>query len=108
MTKKKLWGMIDKGLKAGKYSLVVNNNYRIPDMLLSKGLFLSTTTVMGGRQAFYPIVFAILATVCIGYIIFIEIKLKDFPENNIKFKINPYPNDPQKNQSRNITKSSHV
>lgn len=71
MTKKKKWGVINNNLKAGKYQLIVNNNFMMPDMKLNKGIFLSTATVMGGRQIFYPITFGICALVCLVYALYV-------------------------------------
>jgi hypothetical protein len=49
LTKRRLWGVINSGLKAGEYELIVDNNYQMAGMKLSKNIFLTTTSIMGGR-----------------------------------------------------------
>jgi hypothetical protein len=38
MTKKKLWGKIEKDLEPGSYRILVENNYRIGDLKIGKGI----------------------------------------------------------------------
>lgn len=69
----------------------------MPDMDLTKGIILSTTTIIGGRQAFYPIAFAFLAILCVAFMAFLHIKFKDFQNFKVElhssiFMPNPNPN----------------
>ncbi len=80
MTKKKRWGIINNNLKPGKYQLIANNNFMLPDMKLNKGIILSTTNVMGGRQVFYPVVFSICGIVCLVYAIFVWCEFKNYSQ----------------------------
>ncbi len=49
MTKKRVWGVLNDGLKAGNYDLLVQNNYEMANMKIIKGVLLTTSTVMGGK-----------------------------------------------------------
>lgn len=49
MTKRRVWGIIKKDLKAGNYELIAKNNYKIADLRIVKGIFLTTSTIIGGK-----------------------------------------------------------
>lgn len=80
MTKKKKWGVINNNLKAGQYQLIVNNNFMVLDMKLKKGILLSTATVMGGKQIFYPITFGICAFLSLAYALYVGCSFRHYSE----------------------------
>lgn len=69
MTKQKLWGRSNQPLSAGKYSLLIENRYKISNMRITKGLKISESSKLGGKSYFIPIVFAFGSIGCIIYAI---------------------------------------
>lgn len=49
---RKLWGKIYDGLKAGKYKLMVNNQYEVAPFAGEKYFVLSTSNSLGGKNYF--------------------------------------------------------
>lgn len=49
MTKKRVWGVLNNGLKAGDYELLAANNYQMAKMKILKGVLLTTSTIIGGK-----------------------------------------------------------
>jgi hypothetical protein len=80
ITKYKLWGKIEQSLPAGKYSLVVENNYQIGALKIKKGIEIVVPTSLGGKIVFLPIVYVVMGVMCIAYGIFMRIKLKGYDE----------------------------
>lgn len=78
MTKKRVWGVLNNGLKAGEYTLLAANNYQMAKMKILKGIVLTTSTIMGGKEFFYPIAFGILCLLCIAFIIFLRISFSEY------------------------------
>lgn len=78
MTKKRLWGRIEQDLPAGDYKMTAKNNYQISDMMIRKGLELTTTGALGGFNLFFPIAFAIAAVICFGYMVLTRVKLSRY------------------------------
>ena len=82
MTKKRVWGVLENGLKAGKYELLVQNNYQMANMKIRKGILLTTSTVMGGKIYFFPVVFGLLTLACIGLSIYLAVAYANY--SNLK------------------------
>ncbi len=80
ISKYRLWGRIDQPLPAGKYNLVINNNYHIGGMKIKKGVVITSLSAIGSLNYFYPIVFALMGLICIGYAIFMKIKFPDYDD----------------------------
>ena len=89
MTKKRLWGKIEEGLKAGEYSLLTENNYKVHNLGIEKGIQLTTTTVFGGANLFFPVAFLILALISLVYSIVVGQQLDEYEE----YIMNMYKND---------------
>jgi hypothetical protein len=64
MNKQKLWGRINTPLTPGRYSLIVENRYKINTMRLTKGVRIMETSNMGGKSYVFPIMFGIFAVGC--------------------------------------------
>ena len=75
MTKKRLWGRVEEGMKSGNYTVLVENNYKVKDFKIIKGIELTTATILGGKNYFFPITFLIFAMVSLGFSIFVGVKL---------------------------------
>jgi hypothetical protein len=80
MTKKRVWGVIHDTLSPGSYQLSVDNNYQMVDLRIVKGILLTTSTIIGGKQYFYPLMFAIATISCIVFAIFVKIKFPNYGE----------------------------
>jgi hypothetical protein len=78
ISKHKLWGRINEKLPKGKYNMVVKNNYQIGEMRISKGIELVVPSRAGGPIYFFPISFAIMGLMCIGYAIFLRLEMGDY------------------------------
>jgi hypothetical protein len=78
MTKKRVWGVIRSNLVAGSYELLVANNYQMVDLRIIKGVLFTTSTVIGGKQYFYPLSFALAALACIGFAILVKIRFRNY------------------------------
>lgn len=76
LTKKRVWGIIRNTLKAGDYELHVHNNFIMSDLNLNKGIFLTTSTFIGGKQYFFCVSFGIASLLCVFYAIFIKMRFK--------------------------------
>lgn len=76
--KYKLWGRINEPLKKGKYNLLVNNIYHINNLRIAKGIELTHPSKMGGVIYFFPVCFAIMGLMCIGYAIFMKTQMGDY------------------------------
>ena len=80
MTKKRLWGKIEGGLKAGEYTLLTENHYKVKDLEIEKGIQLTTTTIFGGASLFFPVTFLILALIALVYSIVVGQQLDEYEE----------------------------
>lgn len=49
---RKPWGVIDKNLSAGKYNVIIENNWDTKKFKGSKSFVITTTNVYGGRNLF--------------------------------------------------------
>ena len=78
MTKKRLWGVLNDGLKAGNYELQAVNNYEMANMKIFKSIILTTATVMGGKEFFYPVMFGSFFLLCLGFLIFMKIRFREY------------------------------
>lgn len=78
MTKKRVWGVIRDDLAAGNYELLVNNNYQLADLRIIKGVLFTTSTIIGGKQYFYPICFGLAALACLGFAILVQVKFRNY------------------------------
>lgn len=74
LTKRRLWGVIKEGLKKGKYEILANNNFAMANMKIHKGILLTTSTVMGGRQFFYSVAFGASTIICFSFYIFVRMR----------------------------------
>ena len=83
MTKKRLWGRVEEGMKSGNYTLLVENKYKVKDLNIIKGVELTTTTIFGGKNFFFPITFLICGLVCLVYSIYVGYNLDSY-ENLIR------------------------
>jgi hypothetical protein len=78
MTKSRVWGVIRESLQPGSYELLVDNNYQMVNLRIVKGVYLTTSTIIGGKQFFFPLFFGVAALACLLYIIAIKIKFKGY------------------------------
>ena len=78
--KYKLWGRIEQTLAKGTYSLVVKDNYRIGNMVLTKGIDLVKPSPLGGKLFFYPIAFCIMGIICIIFGIYLKYDMGDYDQ----------------------------
>jgi hypothetical protein len=78
ITKYKLWGRIDQVLPAGKYNLVADNNFKIGDMRIKKGVFLVNPSAFGSAVYFYPVIYLLMGIMSIAFAIFMKVKLPDY------------------------------
>jgi hypothetical protein len=69
-TFRKLYGKIDAGLAQGKYTLKINNNYKVQDFGGTKSLVLSTTTWAGGNNSALGWSFIVVGSVLLALGIF--------------------------------------
>ena len=73
----KLWGkLVPNDLKAGNYSLEIENTYEVDQFKGSKWVILSTTNSFGGKNFFLAYCYIFVGTACAMFslIFFIEIK----------------------------------
>lgn len=72
----KLWGIIEEDLDSGTYEIKVKNRYPVDDFDGKKEIFLSTTSFIGGKNAFlayaYMAVGIITILFAIGYTILLS------------------------------------
>ena len=70
---RKLYGKLDKDLKAGTYYLHVQNNYDVSSFKGNKSFVMSTTNILGGQNYFLAICYIIVGALCLmfGIIFFI-------------------------------------
>lgn len=73
--KYKLWGVINHALEFGKYNLVIENNYRIGDMPITKGVYIGNPSKLGSPVLIFPILFFLMGLSCFAYAIYMRIKL---------------------------------
>lgn len=57
---RKLWGKIDGDLKAGKYKLMVNNQYEVSPFGGEKYFVLSTSNSLGGKNYFLAFAYIVV------------------------------------------------
>jgi hypothetical protein len=48
------------------------------DLRIIKGILLTTSTIIGGKQYFYPIFFGLATIACIFFAIVVKIKFKNY------------------------------
>ena len=74
---RKLWGKIESPLKAGTYTLVIENKYDVASFEGKKTFVLSTTNALGGKNYFLAICYIVVGSLCIVFaIIFLIAFLK--------------------------------
>lgn len=78
ITKYKLWGRIEDPLPAGQYNLVVENNFRIGELKIKKGLMLVNPSAIGSAVYFFPIVYVLMGLACLAFAIFLKLKMPDY------------------------------
>lgn len=67
---KKLWGKVYSDLPAGSYKMVIRNNYNSTEWNGERSFFLTTKSVVGGKNYLLPTAFlvigliSLLAAVC--------------------------------------------
>lgn len=66
---RKLWGKIETTLKAGTYTLEINNNYDVLSFEGKKTFVLSTTNALGGKNYFLAICYIVVGSLCILFAI---------------------------------------
>lgn len=82
MTKKRVWGVIRNDLKPGNYELLIKNRFQMANLRIVKGVYLTTATVMGGKQLFYPVAFGICFLACFIFAIVVKKKLPSLKKKN--------------------------
>jgi LEM3 (ligand-effect modulator 3) family / CDC50 family len=81
---RKLWGRIDGLVKAGTYSLQIDNNYDVSSFDGKKSFVLSTTNALGGKNYFLAICYIVVGALCIVFaIIFLIAFLKKRGSNHL-------------------------
>jgi hypothetical protein len=78
ITKYKLWGRIEQPLPAGKYNLVAENNFKIGDLSIKKGILLVNPSAFGSAVYWFPVVYIIMGVACFAYAVFLKVKLPDY------------------------------
>jgi hypothetical protein len=63
----KLWGHIDTTLKAGTYTMMIENNYDVSSYSGKKYIYFSEVNALGGTNMFLGIIFLVFA----GIVVFI-------------------------------------
>ena len=66
---RKLWGRIEGDLKAGTYSLTIDNIYDVSDYDGSKMFVISTTNALGGKNFFLAVCYLVVGSLCIVFAI---------------------------------------
>jgi hypothetical protein len=81
---RKLYGVINEDLKAGKYKITITDNYDVSSFAGSKYFVLSTTNVLGGTNYFLAVCYIIVGALCImfGIIFFIAYMGRKQSSNN--------------------------
>lgn len=81
---RKLWGRIEDGLKAGQYTVTIDNNYDVSSFDGKKSFVLSTTNALGGKNYFLAICYIVVGALCIVFaIIFLVAFLKKRGSNHL-------------------------
>lgn len=66
---RKLYGMLPNTLKAGDYTLKIQNNFDVSQFEGSKSFVLSTTNMLGGKNFFLAICYIVVGALCIIFAI---------------------------------------
>ena len=74
MTKKKLWGRVEQELKKGSYTVLVENNYQVGNLKIGKGVELTSSSILGGRQFFIPVALIVLGIASLAYTFYLAYK----------------------------------
>lgn len=64
---RKLYGKIEKDMKAGEYDLTITNKYDVQSFDGSKYFVLSTTNVFGGTNYFLAVCYIVVGALCISF-----------------------------------------
>ena len=80
MTKKKLWGIIDRDLRPGNYTVVAENNYKIGGEKISKGIELTPSSIVGGKLYSLPITLMVLGVASWIYTFYLIYKFREHEE----------------------------
>lgn len=64
---RKLYGRLENGLKAGDYTMKINNNYDVSSFEGKKSFVLSTTNALGGKNYFLAICYIVVGSLCIVF-----------------------------------------
>lgn len=75
-TFRKLYGILDNGIKKGKYVVRIDNNFNVAPFHGKKHVVLSTTTSMGGKNTIIANAFLFLGAFCFIYEIIFMIALR--------------------------------
>lgn len=62
---KKLWGRIEQDLPAGSYKVLIQNNYNSVNWAGNRYLYLTTKSIVGGKNFLLPTAFLVVGVVCI-------------------------------------------
>ncbi len=92
MTKQKLWGRIKNSLKPGNYSLLVENNYQISNMRITKGIKIMEGSRLGGKSYFIPSSLLVASIGCLLFAIIFYRKFKSCDEKQRDDWVNMFGN----------------
>lgn len=82
---KKLWGKITEDLQQGDYTMVIANNYNSKDWDGNRYFYLTTLSLIGGKNYLIPITFSVIALFTLAAIIFFCKRFRSL-KNIAKFK----------------------
>ena len=64
---RKLWGIIEKGLKKGKYTVEIADNYNVEPFEGNKKFVLATTNALGGKNYLLANCHFVLGGLCVVF-----------------------------------------
>ena len=78
---RKLIGKIDNDLKAGNYSIKIDNQYNVAPFGGTKSFVMSTTNSLGGKNTFLAVSYIVVGTLCVIFAIIFSIASSQLNKN---------------------------